>query len=107
MVLWLCALANCCIALRRMLRLDSFLLRVTFTCEYELEPNENLKTCPDIITNPTIGSGPLAPSLAGFVSREDYDALNKEAENSTLSKRVEGSLEFVQHLLKADKITQL
>ncbi|KAI1107450.1 ARM repeat-containing protein [Jackrogersella minutella] len=61
---------------------------------------------PDIISNPTIGSGPLAPSLAALVSREDYDALNKEAENSTHSKRVEGSLEFVQHLLKADKITQ-
>ncbi|KAI0843195.1 ARM repeat-containing protein [Hypoxylon sp. FL0890] len=61
---------------------------------------------PDIISNPTIGSGPLAPSLADLVSREDYDALNKEAENPTHSKRVEGSLEFVQHLLKADKITQ-
>ncbi|OTA94480.1 hypothetical protein M434DRAFT_394751 [Hypoxylon sp. CO27-5] len=61
---------------------------------------------PDIISNPTIGSGPLAPSLADLVSREDYDALNKEAENPSHSKRVEGSLEFVQHLLKADKITQ-
>ncbi|KAI0890342.1 ARM repeat-containing protein [Annulohypoxylon maeteangense] len=60
---------------------------------------------PDIIRNPTIGSGPLAPSLAGLVSREDYDALNKEAEISSHSKRVEGSLEFVQHLLKTDKIT--
>ncbi|KAI1209902.1 ARM repeat-containing protein [Annulohypoxylon truncatum] len=60
---------------------------------------------PDIIRNPTIGSGPLAPSLAGLVSREDYDALNKEAETSSHSKRVEGSLEFVQHLLKTDKIT--
>lgn len=67
----------------------------------------SLKPRPDIISNPTIGSGPLAPSLAGFVSREDYDALNKEAENSTHSKRVEGSLDFVQHLLKPDKITQL
>ncbi|KAI2617565.1 ARM repeat-containing protein [Hypomontagnella submonticulosa] len=61
---------------------------------------------PDIISNPTIGSGPLAPSLADLVSREDYDALNKEAENPTHSKRLEGSLEFIQHLLKADKITQ-
>ncbi|KAI5866641.1 ARM repeat-containing protein [Durotheca rogersii] len=61
---------------------------------------------PDIINNPTIGSGPLAPSLADLVSREDYDALNKEAENSTPSKRVEESLEFVQHLLRPDKITQ-
>ncbi|KAI1394077.1 ARM repeat-containing protein, partial [Hypoxylon trugodes] len=61
---------------------------------------------PDIISNPTIGSGPLAPSLASFVSREDYDALNKEAETSGHSKRVEGSLEFVQHLLKAEKITK-
>ncbi|KAI0013073.1 ARM repeat-containing protein [Xylariaceae sp. FL0662B] len=61
---------------------------------------------PGIINNPTIGSGPLAPSLADVVSREDYDALNKEAENSNQSKRVEGSLEFIQHLLKPDKITQ-
>ncbi|KAI1381775.1 ARM repeat-containing protein [Hypoxylon crocopeplum] len=61
---------------------------------------------PDIISNPTIGSGPLAPSLATLVSREDYDALNKETENPNHSKRVEGSLEFVQHLLKAEKITQ-
>ncbi|KAI1462070.1 ARM repeat-containing protein [Annulohypoxylon moriforme] len=60
---------------------------------------------PDIISNPTIGSGPFAPSLAGLVSREDYDALNKEVETSGHSKRVEGSLEFVQHLLKTDKIT--
>ncbi|KAI1143040.1 ARM repeat-containing protein [Hypoxylon sp. FL0543] len=61
---------------------------------------------PDIISNPTIGSGPLAPSLTDLVSREDYDALNTEAENPGHSKRVEGSLEFVQHLLKAEKITQ-
>ncbi|KAI0898547.1 ARM repeat-containing protein [Annulohypoxylon nitens] len=60
---------------------------------------------PDIISNPTIGSGPLAPSLADFVSKEDYDALNKEAGTSSQTKRVEGSLEFVQHLLKTDKIT--
>ncbi|KAI0117256.1 putative SCC2 protein [Daldinia grandis] len=61
---------------------------------------------PDIISNPTIGSGPFAPSLARLVSREDYDALNQEAENPGHSKRVEGSLEFVQNLLKADKITK-
>ncbi|OTB06349.1 hypothetical protein M426DRAFT_319081 [Hypoxylon sp. CI-4A] len=61
---------------------------------------------PDIISNPTIGSGPLAPQLTRLISREDYDALNKEAENPGHSKRVEGSLEFVQHLLKTEKITQ-
>ncbi|KAI0845149.1 putative SCC2 protein [Daldinia vernicosa] len=61
---------------------------------------------PDIISNPTIGSGPFAPSLTRLVSREDYDALNQEAENSGHSKRIEGSLEFVQNLLKADKITK-
>ncbi|OTB15507.1 hypothetical protein K445DRAFT_60767 [Daldinia sp. EC12] len=61
---------------------------------------------PDIISNPTIGSGPFAPSLSRLVSKEDYDALNQEAENPSLSKRVEGSLEFVQNLLKADKITK-
>ncbi|KAI2780824.1 putative SCC2 protein [Daldinia loculata] len=61
---------------------------------------------PDIISNPTIGSGPFAPSLTRLVSREDYDALNQEAENPGHSKRVEGSLEFVQNLLKADKITK-
>ncbi|KAI0175945.1 ARM repeat-containing protein [Hypoxylon sp. FL1284] len=61
---------------------------------------------PEIINNPTIGSGPIAPSLADFVSKEDYDALNWEASSSGHSKRVDGSLEFVQHLLKADKITQ-
>lgn len=61
------------------------------------------KTQKDIISNPTIGSGPLAPSLASLVSREDFDALNKEADNPNHSRRVEGSLEFVQHLLRADK----
>ncbi|KAI5917781.1 sister chromatid cohesion protein Mis4 [Camillea tinctor] len=60
----------------------------------------------DILTNPTIGSGPLAPSIASLVSRDDYDALNKEAENPTQSKRLDGSLEFLANLLKADKITQ-
>ncbi|KAI0022149.1 sister chromatid cohesion protein Mis4 [Xylariomycetidae sp. FL0641] len=60
----------------------------------------------DILNNPTIGSGSVAPSLAGFVSREDYDALNKEAENPTQSRRLEGSLEYVQSLLKPEKITK-
>ncbi|KAI8965745.1 putative SCC2 protein [Daldinia sp. FL1419] len=61
---------------------------------------------PDIISNPTIGSGPFAPSLSHLVSREDYDALNKEEKNPGHSKRVEGSLEFLQNLLKAEKITK-
>ncbi|EMR61610.1 putative sister chromatid cohesion protein mis4 protein [Eutypa lata UCREL1] len=60
----------------------------------------------DIITNPTIGSGPLAPSVADLVSRDDLDALNREAGNPNQSRRLEGSLEFVQNLLKADKITK-
>ncbi|ETS83270.1 hypothetical protein PFICI_05146 [Pestalotiopsis fici W106-1] len=59
----------------------------------------------DIINNPTIGSGQIAPSILGLVEHEDYDALNKEAENSSSSKRLEGSLEFVQNLLKPEKIT--
>ncbi|CAJ2501923.1 Uu.00g047760.m01.CDS01 [Anthostomella pinea] len=59
-----------------------------------------------ILNNPTIGSGPLAPSIADLVSREDYDALNQEAENPNQSKRLDGSLEYVQNLLKAEKITQ-
>ncbi|KAK7747684.1 Sister chromatid cohesion protein 2 [Diatrype stigma] len=60
-----------------------------------------------IITNPTIGSGPLAPSVSDLVSRDDLDALNREAGNPNQSKRLEGSLEFVQNLLKAQKITDL
>ncbi|KAF7521923.1 hypothetical protein G7054_g12309 [Neopestalotiopsis clavispora] len=61
----------------------------------------------DIINNPTIGSGQIAPSILGLVEHEDYDALNKEAENPGSSKRLEGSLEFVQNLLKPEKITLL
>lgn len=60
-----------------------------------------------IIHNPTIGSGQLAPSVAGLVSHEDYDALNQEAEAPTQSKRLDGSLEFIQSLLKPEKITLL
>ncbi|KAI0132176.1 hypothetical protein BJ170DRAFT_233871 [Xylariales sp. AK1849] len=58
-----------------------------------------------IINNPTIGSGQIAASVANLVSHEDYDALNKEAENPHQSKRLEGSLEYVQNLLKPEKIT--
>ncbi|KAI1881428.1 hypothetical protein JX265_000254 [Neoarthrinium moseri] len=60
----------------------------------------------DIINNPTIGSGQLAPSVMGIVSHKEYDALNQEAENSTHSKRLEASLEYVQNLLKREKITE-
>ncbi|KAI0203807.1 hypothetical protein F4808DRAFT_415941 [Astrocystis sublimbata] len=60
----------------------------------------------DILSNPIIGGGLIAPSLADRVAREDYDALNHEAENTGQSKRAENTLEFVQSLLKRDKITQ-
>ncbi|KAI0541065.1 hypothetical protein GGR58DRAFT_498409 [Xylaria digitata] len=56
--------------------------------------------------NPTIGAGSFAPSLANLVSRDEYDALNYEAENFTQSKRLDGSLEYVQNLLKPEKITK-
>lgn len=59
----------------------------------------------DIINNPTIGSGLIAPSIVDLAERDDYDALNKEAENPGSSKRLEGSLEYVQNLLKPEKIT--
>ncbi|KAK6081057.1 AT hook domain-containing protein [Seiridium cupressi] len=59
----------------------------------------------EIINNPTIGSGQIAPPITGLVSHEDYDALNKEAENPNGSKRLEGSLEYVQNLLRPEKIT--
>ncbi|KAH6659658.1 hypothetical protein BKA67DRAFT_545280 [Truncatella angustata] len=61
----------------------------------------------EIINNPTIGSGHIAPPVLGLVSHEDYDALNKEAENPNSSRRLEGSLEYVQNLLKPEKITLL
>ncbi|GAP86875.1 putative AT hook domain-containing protein [Rosellinia necatrix] len=60
----------------------------------------------DILSNPSIGVEPFAPSLANFVSRDDYDALNHEAENSNQSKRLDSSLEYVQNLLKPEKITK-
>ncbi|KAI0516743.1 hypothetical protein F5B22DRAFT_179241 [Xylaria bambusicola] len=60
----------------------------------------------DILSNPTIGTGSFAPSLASFISRDDYDALNHEAGNSNQSKRLDGSLEYVQNLLKPEKITK-
>ncbi|KAI1422898.1 hypothetical protein F5Y12DRAFT_576253 [Xylaria sp. FL1777] len=60
----------------------------------------------DILSNPTIGVGSFAPSLAHLVPRDDYDALNYEAANSTPSKRLEGSLEYMQNLLKPEKITK-
>ncbi|KAJ8129346.1 hypothetical protein O1611_g4286 [Lasiodiplodia mahajangana] len=59
-----------------------------------------------ILNNPTIGAGSFAPSLANLVSRDDYDALNHEAENSHQSRRLESSLEYVQNLLKPEKITK-
>ncbi|KAI0555520.1 hypothetical protein F4679DRAFT_524216 [Xylaria curta] len=60
----------------------------------------------EILSNPTIGAGSFAPSLANLVSRDDYDALNHEAENPSQSKRLDTSLEYVQSLLKPEKITK-
>ncbi|KAI0409530.1 hypothetical protein F4802DRAFT_544373 [Xylaria palmicola] len=60
----------------------------------------------EILSNPSIGAGSFAPSLANLVSRDDYDALNYEAENSIASKRLDNSLEYVQNLLKPEKITK-
>ncbi|KAJ3567198.1 hypothetical protein NPX13_g6855 [Xylaria arbuscula] len=59
-----------------------------------------------ILSNPTIGTGSFAPSLANSIPRDDYDALNYEAGNNNQSKRLESSLEFVQNLLKPEKITK-
>jgi len=61
----------------------------------------------DIINTPTIGSGPLAPPVAGLLPRDDLQALNREASENPHSKRVEGSLDFIQNLLQADNITEL
>ncbi|KXJ95258.1 sister chromatid cohesion protein Mis4 [Microdochium bolleyi] len=60
----------------------------------------------DIINTPTIGSGPLAPTVAGLLPRDDLNALNREASESSHSKRIEGSLDFIQTLLQADNITE-
>ncbi|KAJ1331721.1 cohesin loading factor subunit SCC2 [Microdochium nivale] len=60
----------------------------------------------DIINIPTIGSGPLAPSVAGLLPRDDFNALNREASEPTHSKRVDGTLDFIQNLLHADNITE-
>ncbi|KAI1333060.1 hypothetical protein F5Y16DRAFT_354703 [Xylariaceae sp. FL0255] len=60
----------------------------------------------DILSNLSIGSGSHAPSLASLVSRDDFDALNKDCENQQQSQRLEGSLEYVSNLLKAEKITE-
>jgi len=60
----------------------------------------------DIINTPTIGSGPLAPPVAGLLPRDDLQALNREASENPHSKRVEGSLDFIQNLLQADNITE-
>ncbi|RWA11292.1 hypothetical protein EKO27_g3799 [Xylaria grammica] len=59
-----------------------------------------------ILSNPTIGAGSFAPSLANLVPRDEYNALNYEAENSNQSKRLDDSLEYVQNLLKPEKITK-
>ncbi|KAI0482476.1 sister chromatid cohesion protein Mis4 [Xylariaceae sp. FL0804] len=60
---------------------------------------------PDILNHPTIGSGPLAPSVADLVSQDDYDALNSEALYPLQSRRLDGSLEYMSNLLRAEKIT--
>ncbi|KAI1119457.1 hypothetical protein F5Y14DRAFT_4000 [Nemania sp. NC0429] len=60
----------------------------------------------EILSNPTIGTKSFAPSLASLVSRDDYNALNQEAENPSQSRRLDSSLEYVQHLLKPEKITK-
>ncbi|KAI1814322.1 hypothetical protein GGS20DRAFT_416895 [Poronia punctata] len=67
--------------------------------------NLNANISQGILNNPTINAGSFGLSLAGRVSREDYDALNAESEQSNQTKRVEGSLEYVQNLLKAEKIS--
>ncbi|KAI2635435.1 hypothetical protein GGS21DRAFT_82152 [Xylaria nigripes] len=59
-----------------------------------------------ILSNPTIGAGSFATSLANLVSRDDYDALNYEAETSHQSKRLDTSLDYVQNLLKPSGITK-
>ncbi|KAI1163266.1 hypothetical protein F5B18DRAFT_323400 [Nemania serpens] len=60
----------------------------------------------EILSNPTIGTGSFAPSLANLVSRDDYNALNQEAENPNQSRRLDSSLEYLQNLLKPEKITK-
>ncbi|RYP72683.1 hypothetical protein DL771_004019 [Monosporascus sp. 5C6A] len=83
---------------KRAFTLDEALPYTPFTSVFPFES--------DIINNPTIGSGPLAPPVADLVSSDDLDALNREAAGQYQSKRLEGSLEFVQNLLKAEKITE-
>lgn len=86
-------------------KISTQLLLLFADTHIELVSNRYLTV--DIINNPTIGSGQIAPPVAGLVSHEDYDALNKEADNPVRSKRVESSLEYVQSLLKPEKITFL
>ncbi|RYP61954.1 hypothetical protein DL769_007495 [Monosporascus sp. CRB-8-3] len=83
---------------KRAFTLDEALPYTPFTSVFPFES--------DIISNPTIGSGPLAPPVTDLVSSDDLDALNREAAGQCQSKRLEGSLEFVQNLLKAEKITE-
>lgn len=61
----------------------------------------------DIIPTPAIGSALPAHDISDAVPRQDYDALNQEAEaSSTTSKKLEQSLEQVQQLLHPNKLTQ-
>ncbi|KAI0397838.1 hypothetical protein F5Y17DRAFT_476554 [Xylariaceae sp. FL0594] len=59
-----------------------------------------------ILSNPAIGAKSFAVSLADRVSKDDYNALNVQTESNRQAKRVEGSLEYVQGLLKPEKISR-
>ncbi|KAJ2896825.1 hypothetical protein MKZ38_005213 [Zalerion maritima] len=59
----------------------------------------------NIIPTPTLGSGSATP-LSNFVSTDDFTALNAEATSANHSRRLEHSLEQIQHLLNPSRITQ-
>ncbi|KAI1335460.1 sister chromatid cohesion protein Mis4 [Xylariaceae sp. FL0016] len=61
---------------------------------------------PDILNNPTIGSGPIARPVADLVSHDDFNLLNQEAADPNQARHLDGSLEWVQNLLKNERTTE-
>ncbi|KAK3323960.1 hypothetical protein B0T19DRAFT_373007 [Cercophora scortea] len=60
-----------------------------------------------VLPAPSIGSASPAPSVNDLISTQDFDALNHEAQvQGSHSKRLQQTLNQVQHLLKQGNITE-
>ena len=59
----------------------------------------------DLIQHPTLGSGPIASSVAGLFSTEDFENINKEIGGSQQSKTFKQAADFVLRDLRDNQRT--